>query len=279
MQMHQAFAAVLDTVLEKIRAIQQQARSAPQQHPTAGVHPEYPRWPMIILRSPKGWTGPQQLDGKQVEGTWRSHQVPIKDMKTDEHVTALEDWMKSYQPDELFDEGGRLKPEIADLAPKGKRRMGANPHANGGELLVALDMPDLREYAVDVPTPGSVEAEATRALGEFLRDVMKLNLANRNFRVFGPDETESNRLDAIYTASPKQWMADFEEVDVDLGTEGRVLEVLSESMCQGWLEGYLLTGRNGVFSCYEAFINIVDSMFNQHAKWLKTAKTVPCRQP
>lgn len=279
MQMHQAFSAALDTVLEKIRAIQQQTRSSPQQHPTAGVHPEYPRWPMIILRSPKGWTGPQQLDGKQVEGTWRSHQVPIKDMKTDEHVAALESWMKSYQPEELFDENGCLKPEIADLAPKGKRRMGANPHANGGELLVALDMPDLRKYAVDVPTPGSVEAEATRALGEFLRDVMKRNLDNRNFRVFGPDETASNRLDAIYDASPKQWMADFEEVDVDLSTKGRVLEVLSESMCQGWLEGYLLTGRHGVFSCYEAFIHIVDSMFNQHAKWLKTARTVPWRKP
>lgn len=279
MQMHQAFSAALDTVLEKIRAIQQQARSSPQQHPTAGVNPEYPRWPMIILRSPKGWTGPQQLDGKQVEGTWRSHQVPIKDMKTDEHVAALETWMKSYQPEELFDKDGRLKPEIAGLAPKGKRRMGTNPHANGGELLVALDMPDLRKYAVDVPTPGSLEAEATRALGEFLRDVMKRNLDNRNFRVFGPDETASNRLDAIYDASPKQWMADFEEVDVDLSTKGRVLEVLSESMCQGWLEGYLLTGRHGVFSCYEAFIHIVDSMFNQHAKWLKTARTVPWRKP
>lgn len=279
MQMHQAFAATLDTVLEKIQAIQKKARSSPQPRAMAGVNPEYPRWPMIILRSPKGWTGPHTLDGKQVEGTWRSHQVPIKDMKTDEHVAALEAWMKSYQPQELFDSNGRLKAEIAELAPTGTRRMGANPHANGGELLIPLNMPNLRDYAVDVPTPGSVEAETTRALGEFLRDIMKLNLENKNFRVFGPDETASNRLDAIYEVSEKQWMADFEEGDTDLSTEGRVIEVLSENMCQGWLEGYLLTGRHGFFSCYEAFIHIVDSMVNQHAKWLKATKHIPWRKP
>ena len=279
MQMHQAFAATLDTVLEKIQAIQQQARASSEKHPMEGVHPEYPRWPMIILRSPKGWTGPKELDGKQVEGTWRSHQVPIKDVKSDEHLAALESWLKSYQPEALFDQDGRLKPEIAAVAPRGNRRMGANPHANGGELLVPLNMPDLRKYAVAVPTPGAVEEESTRPLGEFLRDVMQRNRENRNFRLFGPDETASNRLDAVYEASQKNWMADFEAVDVDLSTEGRVMEVLSENMCQGWLEGYLLTGRHGFFSCYEAFIHIVDSMFNQHAKWLKTAKSVPWRKP
>jgi len=279
MQMHQAFAATLDTVVEKIQAIQKQARASSQQHGVEGVHPEYPRWPMIILRSPKGWTGPKELDGKQVEGTWRSHQVPIKDVKTDPHLAALAAWLKSYQPEELFDQHGRLKPDIADVAPEGNRRMGANPHANGGELLVPLNMPELREYAVDVPTPGAVEEESTRPLGEFLRDVMQRNHENRNFRLFGPDETASNRLDAVYAASPKKWMADFETVDVDLSTDGRVMEVLSENMCQGWLEGYLLSGRHGFFSCYEAFIHIVDSMFNQHAKWLKTAKSVPWREP
>jgi xylulose-5-phosphate/fructose-6-phosphate phosphoketolase len=279
MQMHQAFAATLDTVLQKIRAIQRAARTASTALPKEGMHPEYPRWPMIILRSPKGWTGPKALDGKQVEGTWRSHQVPIKDMKTDEHVAALEAWIKSYRPEELFDENGRLRKEIADLAPQGNRRMGANPHANGGELLVPLELPDIHEYAVNITSPGSVEEESTRPLGEYLCEVMKRNRENHNFRLFGPDETASNRLDAVYDASPKAWMADFEEVDADLSTEGRVMEVLSENMCQGWLEGYLLTGRHGFFSCYEAFIHIVDSMFNQHAKWLKTAKSVPWRQP
>lgn len=279
MQMHQAFAATLDTVLGKIRAIQQQARNTKTEPPGEGVHPQYPRWPMIILRSPKGWTGPKTLDGKQVEGTWRSHQVPIKDMKTDEHVTALEAWMKSYQPQELFDANGRLKPEIAELAPTGNRRMGANPHANGGEVLVPLKLPDMRDHAVDVPSPGAVEEESTRPLGEYLREVMRLNREHRNFRLFGPDETASNRLDAVFEASPKVWMADAEPVDVDLSTDGRVMEVLSENMCQGWLEGYLLTGRHGLYSCYEAFIHIVDSMVNQHAKWLKTAKDVPWRAP
>lgn len=279
MQMHQAFAATLDTVLQKIRAIQHAARTARAAPPKEGMHPEYPRWPMIILRSPKGWTGPKTLDGKQVEGTWRSHQVPIKDMKTDEHVAALEAWMKSYRSEELFDENGRLRMEIADLAPQGNRRMGANPHANGGELLVPLNLPDIHEYAVTMASPGSVEEESTRPLGEYLCEVMKRNRENHNFRLFGPDETASNRLDAVYDASPKTWMADFEEVDVDLSTEGRVMEVLSEQMCQGWIEGYLLTGRHGLFSCYEAFIHIVDSMFNQHAKWLKTAKSVPWRKP
>lgn len=279
MQMHQVFAATLDTVLEKIQAVQKQARASSQKHAMEGVHPEYPRWPMIILRSPKGWTGPKELDGKQLEGTWRSHQVPIKDVKSDEHLAALETWLKSYHPEELFDQNGRMKPEIADIAPKGNRRMGANPHANGGELLVPLNIPNIHNYAVDVPTPGAVEEESTRPLGEFLCDVMQLNSENRNFRLFGPDETASNRLDAVYEASPKQWMADFEDVDVDLSTDGRVMEILSENMCQGWLEGYLLTGRHGFFSCYEAFIHIVDSMFNQHAKWLKTSKSVPWRKP
>lgn len=279
MQMHQTFAATLDTVLEKIRAIQQQARSTSAHPPTEGVHPEYPRWPMIILRSPKGWTGPKTLDGKQVEGTWRSHQVPIKDMKTDAHVAALEAWMKSYKPEELFDDDGRPRQEILALAPEGKRRMGANPHANGGELLQSLHLPDMRDHAVKVPGPGAVEAESTRPLGEYLREVMRLNRDNRNFRLFGPDETASNRLDAVFEASPKIWMADYESGDTDLGTDGRVMEVLSENMCQGWIEGYLLSGRHGFFSCYEAFIHIVDSMFNQHAKWLKTAKCVPWRAP
>lgn len=273
MQMHEAFAATLDTVLEKIQAIQKAARASP------GSNQYHPRWPIIVLRSPKGWTGPKVIDGKQVEGTWRSHQVPIKDMKTDEHVAQLEAWMKSYRPQELFDASGRLRPELAELAPKGRRRMGANPHANGGELLVPLNLPPLEDYAIEVKSPGSVEAETTRPLGEYLRDVMKRNLANKNFRVFGPDETASNRLDAVIDVSGKQWMAKFESGDTDLSSEGRVMEILSESMCQGWLEGYLLTGRHGFFSCYEAFIHIVDSMFNQHAKWLKVAKEVPWRKP
>ena len=271
---HQSLAATLDTVLAKIREIQRQARSA-----DAKSSPLRPRWPMIVLRTPKGWTGPKVVDGKPVEGTWRAHQVPIGSIKTDEHLRQLEDWMKSYEPQELFDEHGKFREEFAALAPVGQRRMGANPHANGGELLRPLSMPNFRDHAVAVTVPGSVEAEATRRLGPFVRDVMKLNLAHANFRVFGPDETASNRLEAVFEVTKKEWMASVEDVDVDLAADGRVMEVLSEHLCQGWLEGYLLTGRHGLFSCYEAFIHIIDSMLNQHAKWLKVSKQVPWRQP
>jgi len=271
---HQSLAATLDTVLAKIRAIQREARSA-----DARSGARRPRWPMIVLRTPKGWTGPKFVDGKPVEGTWRAHQVPIGSIKTPEHLRQLEDWMKSYRPQELFDDHGRFRDEFAALAPTGPRRMGANPHANGGALLQPLAMPDFRDYAVAVTAPGSVEAEATRRLGPFVRDVMKLNLARANFRVFGPDETASNRLEAVFEVAKKEWMAQVEDVDVDLAADGRVMEVLSEHLCQGWLEGYLLTGRHGLFSCYEAFIHIVDSMLNQHAKWLKVSRQIPWREP
>ncbi len=225
---------------------------------------------MIVLRSPKGWTGPKEVDGKKVEGYWRSHQVPLAEIGSKpEHLKLLEDWMKSYKPEELFDENGALMPELAALAPKGERRMGANPHANGGVLLKDLEMPDFRDYAVAVPKPGSRDGEATREMGKFLRDVMKLNLDSRNFRVMGPDETSSNRLDALFEVTARTWMAKILPEDEHLSPDGRVMEILSEHICQGWLEGYLLTGRHGLFSCYEAFIHIVDSMFNQHAKWLK----------
>jgi xylulose-5-phosphate/fructose-6-phosphate phosphoketolase len=234
---------------------------------------------MIVFRTPKGWTGPKFVDGKPVEGTWRAHQVPIADFKKPEHLKQLEDWMKSYKPQELFDERGKFREELAALAPTGHRRMSSNPHANGGELLQPLSMPHFHDYAVTVPKPGSVKAEATRVLGTFLRDVMKLNLEKQNFRLFGPDETASNRLEAVYEVSGKEWMANVEAVDIDLSTDGRVMEMLSEHMCEGWLEGYLLTGRHGLFSCYEAFIHIVDSMFNQHAKWLKVSKEVSWRKP
>lgn len=271
---HQSLAATLDTVLAKIREIQREARSA-----DARSGPRRPRWPVIVLRTPKGWTGPKVVDGKPVEGTWRAHQVPIGSVKTPEHLRQLEDWMKSYRPEELFDTEGRFRDEFAALAPTGQRRMGANPHANGGGLLQPLSMPNFRDYAVALTAPGSVEAEATRRLGPFVRDVMKLNLVRANFRVFGPDETASNRLEAVFEVAKKEWMADVEDVDVDLGADGRVMEVLSEHLCQGWLEGYLLTGRHGLFSCYEAFIHIVDSMLNQHAKWLKVSKQIAWRQP
>jgi len=235
---------------------------------------------MIILRSPKGWTGPKFVDGKPVEGTWRAHQVPADDLeRKPERLTILEDWLKSYQPGELFDENGRLVPELAELAPKGDRRMGANPHANGGLLLKDLVMPDFRTYAIPIAKPGKETAESTRALGVFLRDVMKLNLEAANFRVFGPDETASNRLDALYQVTAKEWMEPLLPTDEHLSPDGRVMEVLSEHMCQGWLEGYLLTGRHGFFSCYEGFIHIVDSMFNQHAKWLKVTRHIPWRRP
>lgn len=271
--MHEVMAQTLDIVIAKIHDIQHNAR-------TKGVT-QRPRWPMIILRSPKGWTGPPEIDGKRVEGSWRSHQVPLAELGTKpEHLSILEAWMKSYQPEELFDVTGKLKPELAALAPSGPHRMGANPHANGGLLRKPLRMPDFRAYAVEVQRPGTVFAEATRVIGSFLRDVMKLNLAARNFRVFSPDETNSNRLNALFEVTNRGWMAETLPADDHLAPDGRVIEFLSEHMCQGWLEGYLLTGRHGLFASYEAFIHVVDSMFNQHAKWLKTArKEVPWRAP
>jgi xylulose-5-phosphate/fructose-6-phosphate phosphoketolase len=270
--MHQLMAASLDHIVEEIRSIQESART--------NKKTERPAWPMIVLRTPKGWTGPKNVDGKQVEGTWRAHQVPVTDLQQKpEHVKTLEEWMRSYRPEELFDENGKLVPELAALAPQGDRRMSANPHANGGLLLRELVMPDFRKYAVPVSKPGTEFAESTRVLGKFLRDVMKLNLETKNFRVFGPDENASNRLEAIYEATDKLWMEPILPVDEHLSPDGRVLEILSEHMCQGWLEGYLLTGRHGFFSCYEAFIHIVDSMFNQHAKWLKVTRKIEWRRP
>ena len=271
-RMHQLMAATLDTVIEEIRAIQNEGRS---KEPVT-----LPVWPMIVLRTPKGWTGPKVVDGKPVEGTWRAHQVPVTDMDTKRgHLEILEEWLKSYRPEELFDEKGKLTEELLELAPKGERRIGANPHANGGLVLKDLLMPDFREYAVSVSKPGKETVESTRVLGTFLRDVMKLNLTQANFRVFGPDETASNRLDAVYQATDKVWMEPILAVDEHLSPNGRVMEILSEHMCQGWLEGYLLTGRHGFFSCYEGFVHIVDSMFNQHAKWLKTTRHIPWRRP
>ena len=271
---HQILARTLDSVLAEIRRIQIAARP-----PSWSGEPKRPRWPMIVLRTPKGWTGPRFVDDKPVEGTWRAHQVPIADFKKPEHLRQLEEWLRSYRPHELFDEHGKFREEFAALAPTGHRRMGSNPHANGGGLLRPLSMPHFHDYAVKVPKPGGVDAEATRVLGTFLRDVMKLNLGTKNFRIFGPDETASNRLDAVYEVSGKTWMAEIEEGDVDLSVDGRVMEVLSEHLCEGWLEGYLLTGRHGLFSCYEAFIHIIDSMLNQHAKWLKVTRGIPWRKP
>jgi len=269
--MHQLMAGTLDTILGEIKSIQSEAR-------THGFT-KRPQWPMIILRSPKGWTGPKEVNGKKVEGFWRSHQVPFSDMANNpEHITLLEEWMKSYKPEELFDENGTFRQDLAELAPEGERRMGANPHANGGILLKALKMPDFRDYAVEVNNPGTTYAQATRVSGEFLRDVMKMN--PHTFRVMGPDETASNRLSALFEVTDRTWMAERLPEDESLSPEGRVMEVLSEHLCQGWLEGYLLTGRHGFFSCYEAFIHIIDSMFNQHAKWLKTTRDeIPWRQP
>ena len=270
--MHQLMAHTLDTVLEEIRAIQQEAR--------ASKSVKRPIWPMIVMRTPKGWTGPKEVDGKPVEGTWRAHQVPVTDFATKpEHLRILEDWMKSYRAEELFDEKGKLIPELSKLAPSGDRRMGANPHANGGLLLRDLVMPDFRQYAVSVTKPGTEFEEATRVLGRLLRDVMKSNAESKNFRVWGPDETASNRLEALYEATDKVLMEPLLPTDEHISTDGRVMEILSEHMCQGWLEGYLLTGRHGFFSCYEAFIHIVDSMFNQHAKWLKVTRNIPWRRP
>ena len=269
--MHQLMAATLDTVIAEIQEIQRSAK--------IGGITDRPRWPMVILRSPKGWTGPKEVDGKKTEGYWRSHQVPIADMKTDAHVEQLEAWMHSYKPEELFDEFGRLIPELAELAPKGSRRMGSNPHTNGGMLLRDLKMPDFRDYAVDVGKPGTTYGEATRVMGTFLRDVMRMNLDSGNFRVFGPDETVSNRLGDVLDATNRTWNAETLSYDDHLAIDGRVMEILSEHTCQGWLEGYLLTGRHGFFSCYEAFIHIVDSMFNQHAKWLKSTRKIAWRRP
>ena len=270
--MHQLMAGTLDQVLAEIRSIQTRAR-------LDGVT-QYPRWPMIILRTPKGWTGPATVDGLKTEGSWRSHQVPLSELaKKPEHIQQLEAWLRSYRPEELFDTQGRLVEPLQTLAPLGNRRMGANPHANGGSLMKQLRMPDFRKYAVEIVQPGLIEAESTRIMGSFLRDVMCLNLKTCNFRVFGPDETASNRLGSLYDVTPKTWLAETLPEDEHLAPDGRVMEILSEHTCQGWLEGYLLTGRHGLFSCYEAFIHIVDSMFNQHAKWLKVSKEIPWRRP
>jgi xylulose-5-phosphate/fructose-6-phosphate phosphoketolase len=269
--MHQAMAATLERCLRDIRRIQQEAR----RHGFTAR----PRWPMIVLRTPKGWTCPREIDGKQCEDSWRSHQVPMGEMGRPEHIQILEGWLKSYRPEELFEASGRLRPELADLAPKGERRMGANPHANGGLLLRALRLPDFRDYAVAVPRPGGVTAEATRVQGKFIRDVMKLNLETRNFRIFSPDENASNRWQDVFEVTDRCSTATILPSDDHVAPDGRVMEMLSEHQCQGWLEGYLLTGRHGFFNCYEAFIHIVDSMFNQHAKWLKVCRGIPWRRP
>src|SRR5579872_6933816 len=269
--MHEAMAATLDTVVKKIRKIQRDARKR-------GVTAR-PQWPMIVLNSPKGWTGPKVIDGKQIEGTFRSHQVPLSDMAAHpERLKMLEEWLRSYRPEELFDAQGRVKSELAELAPKGERRMGANPNANGGILLRDLRMPDFQQYAVDVPNPGIRGIGDTHVFGKFLRDVIKENLDQRNFRLFGPDETLSNGLEAVFEVTKRQWEAPTLPTDDFLAPQGRVMEVLSEHQCEGWLEGYLLTGRHGLFNCYEAFIHIVDSMFNQHAKWLKVTSNLPWRR-
>jgi xylulose-5-phosphate/fructose-6-phosphate phosphoketolase len=273
MPMHRQMASALDEILNRIGAIQAAARSGAR-----GV--ERPRWPMIVLQTPKGWTGPKIVDGVPVEGTFRSHQVPLSNPHGNpEHLRQLEGWLRGYRPEELFDEAGRLVPQLQELAPVGSRRMGANPRANGGTLLQDLAIPDFRGYAVDVPSPGARDAEDTRVLGAFLRDVMKQNEAHRNFRLFGPDETLSNRLNAVFETTSRQWQAQIVPNDEFLAAEGRVMEVLSEHQCQGWLEGYLLTGRHGLFNSYEAFIHIVDSMFNQHAKWLKVTRGLKWRAP
>ncbi|MGI2902200.1 phosphoketolase family protein [Tolypothrix sp. VBCCA 56010] len=269
---HQLMAATLDTVIREIKEIQEDARN--------NNNPSRSPFPMIILRTPKGWTGPKEVDGKKTENFWRSHQVPFGEIASKpEHLKLLEQWMRSYKPEELFDNNGTLIPELAELAPTGQRRMGDNPHANGGLLLRDLKMPDFRNYAVEVDKPGAVVAEATKVMGKLLRDVMKLNSERRNFRIVGPDETQSNRLDAVFEVTARTWDAEILPEDENLSPDGRVMEILSEHTCEGWLEGYLLTGRHGFFSCYEAFIHIVDSMFNQHAKWLKTTRHIPWRRP
>ncbi len=276
-RMHELMAGTLEKVIEEIRQIQTSARKE--------NNAIRPRWPMIVFDSPKGWTGPKVVDGLPVEGTFRAHQVPLLvDPAHPDNLGHLESWMRSYRPEELFDAEGRLMPELAELAPVGHRRMGANPHANGGLLLHDLLMPDFRDYAIDVPPatvpsgPGSVQAADTHVLGEFLRDVIKLNQDQRNFRIFGPDETLSNRLNAVFEVTNRQWIAETKTADEFLATDGRVIEMLSEHQCEGWLEGYLLTGRHGMFNSYEAFVHIIDSMFNQHAKWLKVTAELPWRR-
>ncbi len=266
---HQQMAGAMDQVLEDIRAIQQEAR--------ANGFTKRAKWPMIVLKTPKGWTGPKVVDGLQIEGTFRAHQVPVDNLSNPEHLKILEDWMRSYHAEELFDENGKLISELQALAPKGERRMGANPNANGGLLLRDLRMPDFRSYAIDVPKPGNIVAESTRIMGNLLRDVIKLN--PDNFRLMGPDETASNRLNAVFEVTDRVSTAEIIPTDDHVSPTGRVMEVLSEHMCQGWLEGYLLTGRHGLFNCYEAFIHIIDSMFNQHAKWLKVTRSIPWRRP
>jgi xylulose-5-phosphate/fructose-6-phosphate phosphoketolase len=268
---HQQLAATLDHVFDQIAQIQATARG--------GVR-ERPRWPMIVLRTPKGWTGPSEVDGRQVEGTWRSHQVPLAAVRSNpEHLAALEAWLRSYRPDELFDPDGRPRPEIVGWLPQADRRLGANPHANGGRSARDLELPDFRAYGVPVDSPGTTTSEPTRVLGTWLRDVMRASAGHRNFRIVGPDETESNRLQAVYEVTGKAWQAEVLPLDEHLDPQGRVMEILSEHTCQGWLEGYLLTGRHGLFSCYEAFAHIVDSMFNQHAKWLKVTRGLDWRRP
>ena len=273
MPMHQAMAGTLDRAFDRIAQIQRAARAGADE-------PERPRWPMIVLRSPKGWTGPKEVDGLKVEGFWRAHQVPVSNARGDDgHRAILEEWMRSYRPDELFDDRGEPMPDITSLVPSGQKRMGATPYANGGLLKRDLVLPDWRGFALDVHVPGALDAEATRVMGALVREVMQANRQTRNFRLMGPDETASNRLDAVFEATDRVWMEEIEPYDVHLAREGRVVEVLSEHMCQGWLEGYLLTGRHGLFSCYEAFIHIVDSMVNQHAKWLQTSEELSWRAP
>ena len=267
--MHEQMVATLDRVVDALRSVQREARG--------GGRPTRPRWPMIVLQSPKGWTGPKVVDGLPIEGSFRSHQVPIADMDRPEHIRMLEAWMKSYRPEELFDAQGAPVARLREVAPKGPRRMSANPHANGGLLLRDLEVPDFRRYALDVPSPGSTRGESTRAQGELIRDVIKANPTN--FRVFGPDEVASNRWGPVFEVTDRAFLGEILETDDHVSPDGRVLEMLSEHQCQGWLEGYLLTGRHGFFTCYEAFIHIVDSMFNQHAKWLKTARGIPWRRP
>jgi xylulose-5-phosphate/fructose-6-phosphate phosphoketolase len=270
MKVHRQLARTLDTVLDEIAEIQRRAR-------TKGDLTR-PTWPMIVLRTPKGWTGPKAIDGKPVEGNWRSHQVPMSDvLENRKHLDVLEKWMRSYRPEELFDADGVLRPELRALAPAGQRRMSANPHANGGALLTELRLPDFRDFAVTVDAPATTFSSATGTLGQFLREVIRLNPST--FRLFGPDETASNRLQAVFDVTKKAWMAELHPDDELLAPDGRVMEMLSEHNCQGWLEGYLLTGRHGLFNCYEAFIHIIDSMFNQHAKWLKTTREIPWRRP
>jgi xylulose-5-phosphate/fructose-6-phosphate phosphoketolase len=267
---HQQLAAVLDIAIAEIKAIWADART--------NGNLRRPAWPMIIFRTPKGWTCPEEIDGKKCEGYWRAHQVPMGEMDQPEHIRILEQWMKSYRPEELFDDGGQFRPELAALAPAGHRRMSDNPHANGGLLLRDLRMPDFADYAVPVPAPGATTAEAARAMGKFLRDVMKLNMDAKNFRLFSPDENNSNRWQDVLEVTDRCYMAEIYPEDDHLSPDGRVMEVLSEHQCQGWLEGYLLSGRHGFFSCYEAFIHIIDSMFNQHAKWLKVCNEIPWRR-